>query len=1137
MRKITLIISIFFACSLFIDTYAQKEIKDNRASFFKLQEEFNKQNKGKKYEKGKGFKQFKRWEWFMEQRVDESGKIPLSIVWTENEKLKKRSTKSILGNWESIGPHDTPTQTDNVSKRGSGRVNAVAFHPTDPDIIFVGAPSGGLWKTTNGGVSWYTTTDNLPSMGVSDIAINPNSPQTIYIATGDGDAGDTYSIGVLKSNDGGETWSTTGLDLTIYEHTIFRRLLINPNNPDILIAAANNGIYKSEDAAASWDIVETGHFKDLEFKPGNPNIIYATSFEQSGGAQIYYSTNGGDSFSAFSNTGINSNQITRINLAVSAAAPENIYALCAYNYNEGEYGYAGFYKSTDGGQNWTYAHTPNINLLGWQTDGDDSGGQGWYDLSLAVSPTNPDEIYVGGVNTWKSLDGGFNWNNETMWYHGTGSEYMHADQHVFAYNPVNNVLYAGNDGGIYKKTSGNWVDISDGLEILQTYRMSISRVNEFKVLCGNQDNGTFRKEGDTWHAVIGGDGMECIIDHTNPNVMYGTIYYGSIYKSTDGGDNFSQDASPPAGGSGAWVTPYVMHPTNSDILYAGYSSVYKTENGGSSWVEVSSNLASNNLQSMAISTQNPDYVYTADYYSAFKTTDAGDNWSQINIPNTGENITYIGISPYSPDEVYLTFSGYSENEKVYKSTDGGLNWENYSAGLPNVPANCIVTQEGSTIIYVGTDLGVFVRDADATEWQAFNEGLPNVIINEMEIDYQRGKLVAATYGRGMWESDLYSQEGVLSASFSYFSNDICSGEFNFYNTSAGETSVSWNFGDGSSSTENNPNHTYSSTGAYTVVLTVQDDSGNSDTYEEQIEINAESLNVNFEANQQTFCRFPIDVEFNMTSNGGQSYEWDFGDGNTSTEQNPTHTYNQEGSYDITLTVSSGICGNAVESRNNYISIDPNNSQEVIMPNESSKTTLYCCSGNLLDPGGTSNYSSNNTGYICIDPENNEQIQINFDSFDVEEGSSSNVCDYDKLYIYDGTSLNASLIGTYCNSNPPPASITSTGDAITFYFSSDSYLEKSGFNISWSCISTDINNEAYNNDINIYPNPSKGIFNIKRSNAEKIFVSVKDITGKLIFEKIGNKKTFNIDISFAPAGIYLIELESGNETIHKKIMIE
>ena len=429
----------------------KKSLKNvENPTFFEIQNAFNshfEKNPEKAKQKGSGYKQFKRWEWFWETRVNQDGTFPKNTLtidewkkWNAKNLNQSKSNEKSLSDWTFLGP-----STSAGGYEGIGRVNCIAFHPTDINTFWVGTPAGGLWKTTNFGASWTTNTDDLPVLGVSDIAIDYTNPDIMYIATGDGDgamsmsalgnslAGDTKSIGILKSVNGGVTW-TTVLSATPDEGILIRRLLIHPTNPQILIAVTSLGIFKTINGGTNWNATQSGYFIDLEFKPGEPSTVYATTFDNSGSgnAQIFRSTNTGDTWTQVSSfTGIN-----RINIAVSAASPTLVDALCSRSDNGG---LAGLWYSSNSGASFSqYRDATNGNFLGWQGDASDEGGQGSYDLAYIIDPTNANNIYLGGVNTWKTNDGGSSWSMSNMWCNDvanwnypTGTAVVHADKHFF----------------------------------------------------------------------------------------------------------------------------------------------------------------------------------------------------------------------------------------------------------------------------------------------------------------------------------------------------------------------------------------------------------------------------------------------------------------------------------------------------------------------------------------------------------------------------------------------------------------------------------------------------------------------------------------------------------------------------------
>ena len=344
------------------------------------------------YTKGNGFNPYAREMDFSLERSFGDAKFKADALFIEWEKIQNDnsySKTSSQANWVSKGPINTPIILSNQKKGGNGRVNCIAFDPNNSDIIWIGSHAGGLWKSVDGGNNWTTGTDNLPVIGVSSIAIDPTNTQNMLIVTGDADASDTYSIGILKSTDGGNSWNTTSLSYNISDEETINKVIINPNNPDSVYAVTNLNIMISTDAGSNWAIIGSlGRWRDIEFKPGNPSVIYAAK-QSNGNSNVYKTIDGGANWSKINN-GVASNGKYRPLIAVTADNPEVIYAL----YSASDYGFHGLYKSSDAGDNWVLqSNSPNI--LGRETDGSDSGGQSWYDLSLGVAPNNENLVYVG----------------------------------------------------------------------------------------------------------------------------------------------------------------------------------------------------------------------------------------------------------------------------------------------------------------------------------------------------------------------------------------------------------------------------------------------------------------------------------------------------------------------------------------------------------------------------------------------------------------------------------------------------------------------------------------------------------------------------------------------------------------------
>lgn len=705
------------------------------------------------------WKQFKRWEWFAQDRLDKTGRFDPALHWNGWLEKKERfnaANKNIVQNvtWTELGPVRKPEEYHGNGYPGMGRLNCIAFHPHNPAVIYVGSASGGLWKTNNDGNNWTNLTDNLPNLGVTSVLIHPTNPGTMYMATGDADGYDTFSFGVLKSLDGGQSWHNTGFTAAFSDFLAVAKLMFHPSNPEIIYAAARNGIYKSVNGGGTWVLKRAGQFKDIEVHPTDSTIWFATGF----GTGIFRSTDSGETWSQVSN-GLPTGGFSRVALEFAPSAPHILYALYVKANDEGYYG---LYRSDDTGSTWALkSNSPNI--LGWTRDGTDIGGQGDYDLTLNIHPSRPNTVFIGGINFWRSTDGGGTWTILAHW-NGHRATLLHADQHGFKFHPTNpDIAYIANDGGIFKTQDGgeNWTDLSSGLAIHQVYRLGLSESDPNRFLIGNQDNGSDFYLNGTWNAVYGGDGMECAIDPVYNNIMYCSIYNGSFYKSENNaetwtaiGSEFTRD--------GAWVTPFLQGEEAPGVLYVATDHVYRSTDRGENWAVISPFLPNNArpMRSLAVSSDGT-HLYTANRVEFFVSRNSGSSWSSVTGDTVPLGITYLSVHPTNSRKLWATTRGYFEGYKVFTSNDAGQTWVNISGTLPNIPVHCIVIDRFTESLYIGTDLGVFYMSPAKSGWEALPNGLPNVIVTELEIHYATGKIRAATYGRGIWEAPLVEQPAVF----------------------------------------------------------------------------------------------------------------------------------------------------------------------------------------------------------------------------------------------------------------------------------------------------------------------------------------------------------------------------------------
>lgn len=802
--------------------------------------------------KAYGYKQFKRWEWFWQPRVNPStGEFPTVNAADIRLKMAQTApTDEVFSNWTSLGP------TSSLGGyAGLGRINCIGFRAGDTNTFYVGSPSGGLWKTTDCGLNWTPLTDFNAVLGVSDVIVLPGlSPatDTLYIATGDRDLGslwalpsgqpaDNSSIGVLKSTDGGATWQATGLSFAAAQNETTNRILIDPLDHQKLYAASSAGFYKSVNGGADWSLTSGLDFVDVELNPGNSQMLVASTRT---GGEVWLSVDNGvgwmqtlDVVGGY-----------RTELAVSAADPNRVYAVVV-NYNNG---LKGVWRSLNGGFGFTniYAEpntgNSNKNLLhGNCNPGAIVGGQGHYDLAIAAHPENADILYIGGINTWKSTNGGASFSIVNHWNSTCTStvQIVHADKHCLAFQDGSLALFEGNDGGIYKSLNDGiaWQDLSNNLVISQFYRISTAQTHTSEVLGGLQDNGTKLVQSGAWSDIMGADGMDCGIDYTTNQVQYCTKQNGALYRTTNHWASNTYISG--SLGTGAWVTPLVIDPVaNNTIYFAPGAKITKSLNRGTTWTTIGS-FSGNKITSIDVAPSNPLHILTSNGTTLNRTTTGNSPWTVVSdsLPTATSSITSITFSQTDANRIWIGMGGYN-SDCVFETTNGGATWHNISAGLPQVPVMDIVQNKQNTAeteLFVATDVGVF-RKIDTCSWTPYVNLLPNVVINDLEIYYNSSnptlsKLRAATYGRGIWESALPPLPVIpIVAAFSATNvtpntNDTVT----FTDLSTGNpTSWQWtitpdtySFAAGSGNTSQNPEVIFSTPGIYTISLLAENLNG------------------------------------------------------------------------------------------------------------------------------------------------------------------------------------------------------------------------------------------------------------------------------------------------------------------------
>jgi len=1166
-------------------------MQDPSMNFFQVQRAFNLYWENRPITRSSGWKVFKRWEYMMQSRVSPDGTRPAPDEVLKAYDAFTDNTESTSGNWISYGPSLIPSPGP-PGYLGLGRLNVIAFHPTDANILFVGSPSGGFWKTSDGGLNWITTTDTMPTLGVSAIAVDYSNPSKILIGSGDRDAGDAPGLGVFRSLDGGATWSASATGMG--SKTV-GRILQHPGTATTFLAATSGGVYRSTDGGSTWTLSVSGNFKDICFKPNDPNIVYAAMIT-SAGPGFYRSTNNGASFISIT-SGLTAGQ--RGVIAVTAANPNYVYFLQSNTSS----GFKGLYRSTDAGLTFTTRST-SPNILDWTCDGSGSGGQGWYDLALTADPANAEIIYVGGVDVWKSTNGGTSWAINSHWYGGCGVAEVHADCHFLTYSPVNGTLWACNDGGVYFTTNGGttWTDRTQTMTIGQIYKIGQSQTVKEKVINGFQDNGTYTYNASGWEQSGGGDGMECAVDFTNAAYTYYTIYYGDIYRLLNNGNDFHIAGNGTFGitESGAWITPFILSKSDPKMMFVGYKNIWrcpdvKTTNNPV-WTKISNNLAGSNSNNMAVLEQSPvntDILYAArSGNKLFRTDncmDASPTWVDLtaSLP-AASTPTDLAAHPTDQNTVFMTLGN-----NVYQSINKGQSWSNITGNLPNIHMNTVACYANAPeALYVGTDAGVYYKDLNTVTWIQFSTGLPvSAEITELEIYYDNDSVSsdairASTYGRGLWGSDMFS---TYSVDFSADSTMICQNlNVDFTDLSSGApTSWSWSFPGGtpgSSNLQNPENIVYSIPGSYNVSLTTTWNTyTTSVTKTGYITVNPlpgtpgtpDGDTLLCENNSNTL--YTIDSAANATS-----YTWQLNPdtagvltpSDTSAVINWSDTWT--GYADLSVQAT-GECGSTPFSPSLQIHVRPFPEQ----PEMPSGPTPLC-------------QGSENTSYTT-----NQALNANsysWEIFPVEAGTISGTDTIGTVSwsnTFDGTasvkvkSINdcnesswSESINILVNSNP----VVNLGEDTTITYVQPLILDAGnpGANYLWStgdatqtidasysgspvitywvdvtannCSESDTVVVTYTDPVSIaeqdhgirmriIPNPNNGdfILDITSENPGNFIIKITDITGRCVVEKhvqnSGNITTHtDISIPRAQDGVYLLQLLSEKNLIVEKILV-
>ena len=752
------------------------------------------------------------------------GYVPVErlIAAKEYKDQLMRTEAALIGvEWNSLGPKN---------QGGRSRTILVDANDATGNTVFAGSVGGGLWRTTNITAAeplWAPVDDLIGNLAVTSITQDPSNPMVMYFCTGEGffniDA--IRGLGVWKSINGGASWSQLASTNNANFHYC-QKIVVNSTG--IILVATQTGLRRSTDGGATFTkVLGTG----LGITGAASNMTYDVEIAANGDVyasldgSVHKSTNAGVTFGAAQTLPI---AVARVELACAPSDANYVYAVC-----ENGSVVAGVLRTINGGTTWVSRTEPADADPGVGAT-DFSRGQAWYDLSLAVDPNNRDRLFAGGIDLFVSSDGAGTWTQVSHWYGGFGFQYVHADQHSVLFKPGSSTeAYFTNDGGIYRTTNANAAtptitDKGTNYVTAQFYACAIhpTSLNNY-FLAGAQDNGSHQFTSGTVQntvQVTGGDGAFCHIDQDEPQYQFTSYVYNDFYRSNDGGSTWTNFST----GGGDFISPtdyddvndkmYICNGNNNYIRWDNpqtggtFTSVAVAGFGGSvTTVKVSPNTA--NRVFFGIS--NGDVFRVDNAHTGAPTA------TNISAGLPAAYLSCIEVETGNDNHLLAMYSNYGVNS-IWESTDGGTSWTSVEGNLPDMPIRwALFNPSNSDQAIIATELGVWSTDnlnGGATVWGASNSGLANVRVDMLQMRQSDKLVIAATHGRGLFSSDIFTTPTALfdaDKKVSYTGTAI-----NFSSTSYKGTSWSWDFGDGGVSTSENPSHTYSSSGKFNVTLTI-----------------------------------------------------------------------------------------------------------------------------------------------------------------------------------------------------------------------------------------------------------------------------------------------------------------------------
>lgn len=684
---------------------------------------------------------------------------------------KKQVQKDIRAELNKSG-FDEPWTIQGPGNLGA-RINTVAVNPDNEDIIFVGYSGGGLWRTLNGGQTWESIFDTEIFNAISDITIDPNDTNTIYIGTGDPNIPGLAYIGegIFKSTDNGDTWAHAGLT----EQRVISKVRIHPEDSDILYVGSmglpftrndSRGLYRSMNAGADWKkifyVSDSTGVSDVLINPEKPEIINVATWDRvrnnseslvvGEGSGIFVSQDSGDTWNRAA--GIPDTILCRTGLAYCKNFPENVYAITM----DTAFYISAIYRSRDYGVNFTEINTSMLQEY------EIGAGFGWYFGKLEVDPNDPDHIYVLEVDLWETYNNGEDWLPSTPPW----STYeVHADKHDLQIMENGN-LYLATDGGLYKGRNGdpeNWEDI-ENIPTTQIYRVGYNPHKPDDYYGGAQDNGTTAGNANNineWPRIYGGDGFQTAFSPFDPDHWFAEYQSGEIVITLDDGEFFFP-ATDGLFGERNWDMQYLISPHNSSVMYTGTDHVFRAiDSYYPVWSPISDNMTQGGFAtSLDVSITSIDespitegilYIGTSNGL-VHMSLDAGENWNLISEDLPSRYITSVKASPSNAETAYVTLSGYKDNDsspRVFRTDDFGSTWTNISTNLPDIALNdiFIIPEMDDRILFVATDGGIYASINRGQEWTRLGVGMPNIVCYDMDYNVVNKELIVATFGRAI----------------------------------------------------------------------------------------------------------------------------------------------------------------------------------------------------------------------------------------------------------------------------------------------------------------------------------------------------------------------------------------------------